>query len=68
MTPPFGLTETDKASATWLRLKTHLQDRLDTARVRNDHGQTEAETAALRGEIKTLKALLSLGEDQPNIG
>lgn len=49
----------------WHRLKAYLTDRLETARISNDRALSEHETAALRGEIKTLKALISLGDDRP---
>ena len=67
MTPePFALTAHDKASSLWLRLREHLTERLDDARRRNDSETlTEQETAALRGRIKCLKALVALGDDRP---
>lgn len=65
---PFDLTEHDKASGLWLRLRAHLQDRLAAARERNDRVQPEADTAAIRGEIKTLKVLIALGDDRPMTG
>ena len=61
----FELSENEKASPLWLRLKAHLEDRLAAARVRNDGVQMEAETAALRGEIRALKRIISLGDDRP---
>lgn len=65
----FDLTPGDKASSLWLRLKAHLEDRLDDARRRNDSPTLpEAGTAALRGEIKTLKRLIALGDDRPMTG
>lgn len=68
--PPerFELTESDKASALWMRLKTYFEDRIDGARKRNDDTTlSEAGTAALRGEIRTLIALMRLGDDRPII-
>lgn len=61
----FHLTEQDKATGLWVRLKAHLEDRLAAARVRNDAVLTEPETAALRGEIKALKSLIRLDADRP---
>jgi hypothetical protein len=61
----FRLSETDKASGLWLRLKDHLEDRIAAARKRNDNIQSEAETAVLRGEIRALKHLVRLGDDRP---
>lgn len=65
--PPFELSEVDKHDPLWLRIKTHLTDRLASARRRNDDPQDEMTTAAIRGEIKTLKALISLHDDRPNL-
>jgi hypothetical protein len=64
----FTLTEHDKASALWLRLKAHFQDQLAVARMRNDYlTQSDYDTAALRGEIRTLKRLIALDADRPVI-
>jgi hypothetical protein len=64
----FTLTENDKASALWLRLKAHFEERLAAARLRNDYlAQSERDTAALRGEILTLKRLIALDADRPVI-
>lgn len=62
----FRLTEHDKASSLWLRFKSHLEDRLADARVRNDNeALTEQQTAILRGRIKCLRGLIELGADRP---
>ena len=60
----FALTDGEKISFGWVRLEKHLQDRLDKLRAKNDNPQSEAETAVLRGQIRELKYLLSLGEDK----
>lgn len=61
----FELLPTDKATGLWLRLSKHLENRLGAARRRNDDATLDvAATAALRGEIRTLKALLRLGDDR----
>jgi hypothetical protein len=60
----FALTDHDKASSLWVRLRAHFEDRLANARARNDVHQPDAETASLRGEIKTLKALIRLGAEK----
>lgn len=60
------LSEADKAQSLWLRLKEYYSARLELARMRNDNALlAEHETATLRGEIKCLKGLLALGDDQP---
>lgn len=64
----FRLTESDKASALWLRLREHFEQRLTGARLRNDDPTLDpAATAALRGEIKVLKLLTRLDADRPSI-
>lgn len=61
----FRLTESDKASGLWLRLRAHLDDRIASARLRNDDATLDpAATAAIRGEIKVLKLLMRL-DDPP---
>ncbi len=62
----FELTSNDKVSSLWLRLRAHLEDRLADARRRNDQPELpEQQTAVLRGEIRSLKRLIALGEDRP---
>lgn len=58
MTERFRLNEMEKASPLWRRLHAHLQERLDHKRRVNDIPHTPEETAALRGEIATLKYLV----------
>ena len=63
---PFTLTSAEKSSLFWARLKEHMIAELDISRKRNDSAKlTDAETAALRGKISALKALIALGEDGP---
>lgn len=57
------LTKADKQSSVWLKLKKHFEERLAEKRVRNDSLElTDAQTAALRGEIAVLKYSIALGE------
>ena len=63
----FELTEHDKVQGLWLRLRAHLDDRLAAARLRNDGALSEYQTASLRGEIKTLKHIIALGDDRPDM-
>lgn len=63
----FELSDLEKHQTLWFRIKTHLEDRLADARRRNDASLSEADTAALRGEIKCLKRLIALGDDRPLI-
>lgn len=64
----FQLSEQDKATGVWLRLKAHFEDKLAIARIKNDAVLTEADTAILRGEIRVLKALIRLDASRPMTG
>lgn len=66
--PPFELTDHERASALWLRLRLHLDAELAAARAENDAmGKGPEHTAFLRGRIAQLKALLALQHDAPRI-
>jgi hypothetical protein len=65
MIEPFHLSENDRAQGLWLRLKAHLEERLDAKRKQNDSALSKMQTAALRGEIKALRDLIALGNDRP---
>lgn len=63
----FELSDGEKMHPLWTRLKAHLETQLQSIRARNDSAKlTEADTAALRGQISALKALIALGEDRPD--
>lgn len=65
---PFVLTDGDRHASLWMRLKQHWTEELASSRARNDSARlSEAETAALRGRIGMLKALIALGDDRPMI-
>ena len=66
--PPFALSEQDKRNPFWLQLKAYLEDELDMLRNRNDAPRPKADTAMLRGEIRALKRVISLGDDRPVTG
>lgn len=67
--PPFELSEGEKAHPLWLRLKAHMEMRLAQCRAKNDDTTlTEAETQTLRGQIRTLKGIIALGDDRPLTG
>lgn len=52
---------TDFTSATWHQLRKWAEEELQKARAKNDAvGLSDIETAALRGEIRTLKRFLDL--------
>lgn len=62
----FALSPGEKRSELWLRLKKHLEDLLEKARLRNDDAAHDpATTAAIRGEIAAYKRLLKLDRDEP---
>ena len=61
MKPAFQLSEHDKQSPQWVNLLHHLEDRLSDLRKKNDNpGNTETETAQLRGQIAEVKRLIAL--------
>jgi hypothetical protein len=65
---PFILTSGDKVSPTWQKLCEHLENKLKDLRGKNDDSKLDAiQTAALRGQIQTLKSLLQLGDISPVI-
>lgn len=55
----------DRQSAVWQKLKKYLDAQLEQLRKRNDGPLTNEKTLELRGQIRTVKALLSLGTDTP---
>lgn len=60
----FQLTDGERSHPLWCRLRAHLQDQLAALRLRNDDASmTEPATAALRGRIASLKAVIALGDD-----
>ncbi len=62
---PFELTPADKHSPTWMRLKEHLNARLQTLRIQNDAEATPEQTANRRGRIAEIKFLLTLDDSSP---
>lgn len=63
----FKLTEQEKNSALWHRLKEHIEARIDKHRATNDKTQTPEATEKLRGRIAELKDLLNIEKDRPQI-
>lgn len=61
--PAFALTDRDRDSDLWRRILAHLNQSLDSLRKQNDSPAGEVETAAIRGRITQLKALIAL--DKP---
>lgn len=62
----FFLSEDDRTSPVWLRLKARLEEKLADLREKNDNvNLTDVKTATLRGHIECLKAVLALGDQPP---
>lgn len=54
-------------SQLWLKLKKHMQGRIDVLRAKNDGDLDTTETARLRGRIAAIKELIALEESSPII-
>ncbi|MEK9796293.1 MAG: hypothetical protein VW713_06045 [Alphaproteobacteria bacterium] len=67
MTPPerFALSDSDKTSPTWLRIKKHLQARVEALRNELEQDLPEDRTAKVRGRLAEVRALLSVEKDPP---
>lgn len=65
---PFALSESDKHSPTWARIKTHLEDRVRRAHSKIEGELTEQQTANWRGHIRCLRSLLALADEPPYDG
>ena len=65
MPEDFALTDGERNSAFWLRLKKHFENQLETLRRKNDGALSHDETMTLRGQIRFLKATLALGDEKP---
>lgn len=64
----FRLTSAERASPLWLRLREHLDLKLQQKRARNDdHTLTEQQTAVMRGHIQCLKEIILLEKMPPVI-
>lgn len=61
------LTEFDKQSSTWIKLKAHIEDQIDILRIRNDGDVDAVATAKLRGQILALKKILSLATSDERV-
>lgn len=61
----FKLTEAERLSPVWARVKQILEERIAQHRIANDAGLPPEATAKLRGRISELKALLKLDRALP---
>ena len=60
------LTQDERTSPVWQSVKGHLERMLAKRRIENDNPKlTPVETAMLRGQIQTLKAMIALGAEPP---
>lgn len=56
------LTDNDRQSAAWKKLKAHYEARLAKLRVQNDNTMPYEDTVRMRGRIDEVKLLLKLGD------
>jgi hypothetical protein len=63
-TNELALTDADRNTAAWLKIRAHLQQRLDALRRMNDNELSVEKTATLRGKIQEIKELIAAGEAQ----
>lgn len=66
MNERFALSDEDRQTQLWKRLSKHLEQRLALLRAQNDAPLPAEATAAHRGRIAEIKALLAL--DEPTAG
>lgn len=65
MEEPFALTDAERRHPLWLKLKGHLETEIQNARGKLEGDLNEQMTAAYRGRLKALRALVALGDDPP---
>ncbi|MGH8430422.1 MAG: hypothetical protein ACREUF_08470 [Solimonas sp.] len=66
--PALLLSHNDRNSPAWVKLRKHMEARLQSLRARNDNDLDPIATAKLRGECRVLKNLLALGKPDPAMG
>jgi hypothetical protein len=59
------LNALDLQSPTWMKLKKHLELKLEALRKTNDGDLDEEKTAKLRGRIAEVRAFLAIGDAKP---
>ena len=57
------LTKEEAESPLWKKLETHFQERLNDARMHNDHNHCVEDTNHLRGRISAFKEILELNQE-----
>jgi hypothetical protein len=61
------LTDTEKASPLWIKIKEHIEERIEKHRSSNDKTQPADATEKLRGKIAELNYLRNLDKERPQI-
>lgn len=57
---PFSLTESEKHSDLWMKIKAHYEQKLQETRVRNDKPLDAERKMVIVGQLMEMKYLLSL--------
>lgn len=65
--PKHELTLADFHSATWQKMKKHLQSQLESYRKENDGNLDNDKTQRVRGRIAEVKRLLALEDPTPKV-
>lgn len=61
----FQLTDAEKASPMWARLKQRYNDRIEALHLELEQDIPETKTALIRGQIKALREQLALDKELP---
>jgi hypothetical protein len=63
--PAALISEHERSSALWQKIRKHLEARRELLRAKNDGDLDERKTARLRGQIRELKNLMALDNPMP---
>lgn len=63
----FLLSEHERTNPVWVKIKKHLEGRLDLLRSMNDKHHDAETTARLRGRIREVKELAALDNPAPQM-
>ncbi|HYN54395.1 MAG TPA: hypothetical protein VES38_06795 [Methylotenera sp.] len=61
------LNSAEAQTALWIKIKAHLESRLDLCRLQNDGDSDAVHTAKMRGRILEIKSFLALDKPPPSI-
>ncbi|PPD48369.1 MAG: hypothetical protein CTY14_02080 [Methylotenera sp.] len=61
------LNAAEKQTALWIKIKAHLEARLETCRKQNDGDADAVQTAKMRGRILEIKSFLALENTPPSL-